>query len=432
MSHRVLIIDDDQDFCNLLRDVMEQAGYQVDAVFSPVEALLLAEVNPYQLIITDQRMPELTGLDFIVRIRRLVPDIPIIMVSGFLDNHTIRELIRQGVGGVFMKPLNIFSLLKKAGQLIERRMRPSTPTQPAAELVRPRYFQHSLPYAFTSLPCKDAVAVSFAEKLYQHRNFRSTLALVGEEGMDFASLCMDLCQFPSELTGELVLLQCPLPPFSDVQLILESPPHATAANITFAVIDADSLNSSEISIILALARKEGVMAFYPQHFRFIFCFRQELDLLYENGEIDDNLFMMAGTTEVRVPPLRDMREEIFCLAERYLWDNSKGQVTLEPDAEQYLHHLPWPGNVTQLRSVLKVAMQMVQDSAISEDFLRYVVEKKPLPSQSGTVPKSVQEYLRMLRDEYLQATLDCTHGNLPEAAEALAVDPAFFRHLPQS
>ncbi len=432
MSHRVLIIDDDQDFCNLLQDVMEQAGYQVDAVFSPVEALQMAEVNPYQLIITDQRMPELTGLDFIVRIRRLLPDIPIIMVSGFLDNHTIRELIRQGVGGVFMKPLNIFSLLKKAGQLIERRLRPATPAQATGEMTRPRYFQHSLPFTFTALPCKDPVAASFAEKLYQHRNFRSSLALVGEEGMDFAALCQDICRFPSELPGELVLLQCPLPPFSDIQLILESPPHASAANITFAVIDADSLNSSEVSIILALARKEGVMAFYPQHFRFIFCFRQELDLLYENGEIDDNLFLLAGTTELRVPPLREMREEIVCLAEHFLWANTKGQVVLDPDAEQYLKHLPWPGNITQLRSVLKMALQMVQDSAITEDFLRYVVEKKPMPSQTGTAPKSLQDYLRVLRDEYLQAALDCTHGHLPEAAEALKVDPALFRQIPPS
>ena len=111
MPHSVLILDDDADFNSLLTDIFEQADYVVTSLEDPIEAVDVFVENEYDLVVTDYKMPEMTGAEFMKEVKLLRPEVPVIMVSGFLENDTIRDLISEGVGGVFLKPLNIFSLL---------------------------------------------------------------------------------------------------------------------------------------------------------------------------------------------------------------------------------------------------------------------------------------------------------------------------------
>ncbi len=121
MPHHILILDDDQTFNDLLSDVFNQGGYQVESFLQPKEALKTFGDNDFDLVVTDHEMPGLSGVEIVRKIRALDKDMPIIMVSGKLDEASIRELINEGVNGIFLKPLNVFSLLKKTGELIEKK-----------------------------------------------------------------------------------------------------------------------------------------------------------------------------------------------------------------------------------------------------------------------------------------------------------------------
>ena len=119
MSKKILILDDDVDFNTLLTDVFNQAEYEVISAHDPQEALNLIQEEPVDVIVTDQRMPNLSGVEFFREIRSIHGNLPIIMVSGYLDSDTMRDLINNGVSGIFLKPLNIFSLLKRTSELLE-------------------------------------------------------------------------------------------------------------------------------------------------------------------------------------------------------------------------------------------------------------------------------------------------------------------------
>ena len=163
MGHRILILDDDVDFNSLLTDIFSQAGYDVTPELDPQKALALIREFQFDLVVTDQRMPGISGKDFLRELKKVQPRTPIIMVSGFLDNETIRELIREGVGGVFLKPLNVFSLLKRTAKLLEQvNGTAPRPGDPEAEAVGQPEFHHSLPFAFSSFPCRDAKSAEFA------------------------------------------------------------------------------------------------------------------------------------------------------------------------------------------------------------------------------------------------------------------------------
>jgi DNA-binding NtrC family response regulator len=120
MPKKLLILDDDSDFNSLLTDIFEQADYEVTSIEDPLVAVEVFQETHFDLVVTDHKMPEMTGTEFMKKIKEIRPSTPVIMVSGYLENDAIRDLISDGVGGVFLKPLNIFSLLFMKIYFIDR------------------------------------------------------------------------------------------------------------------------------------------------------------------------------------------------------------------------------------------------------------------------------------------------------------------------
>ncbi|MCG8528198.1 MAG: response regulator [Opitutales bacterium] len=112
MASKILIVDDDDDFRGLLSDVFEQAGYEVTAVNNANNALEVFADQPFDAVVTDHNMPEMTGEELIQKIRGNEPDIPIILVSGYLNQDLIQNLKNINTE-IFHKPLNVISLLRK-------------------------------------------------------------------------------------------------------------------------------------------------------------------------------------------------------------------------------------------------------------------------------------------------------------------------------
>ena len=112
MASKILIVDDDDDFRGLLSDVFKQAGYEVTAVNNATTALETFSEGEYDAVVTDHNMPEMTGEDLIKNIRQSEPNIPIILVSGYLNQDLIQNLKNVNTE-IFHKPLNVISLLRK-------------------------------------------------------------------------------------------------------------------------------------------------------------------------------------------------------------------------------------------------------------------------------------------------------------------------------
>ncbi len=112
MAKKILIVDDDDDFRGLLSDVFTQAGYEVTAVNNPNTAITTFSGEKFDAVVTDHNMPEMTGEDLIKNIRDIEPNIPVILVSGYLNQDLIQNLKNVNTE-IFHKPLNVISLLRK-------------------------------------------------------------------------------------------------------------------------------------------------------------------------------------------------------------------------------------------------------------------------------------------------------------------------------
>ncbi len=121
---RILVVDDNEEFCRNMTDILELKDYEVVTAYDGFKALELVKQNGFDLVLMDVRMPVMDGVETFKKVKKIAPDTPVIMVTAFAVEDLIREALREGAFGSLKKPLDfdeIFELIKQAtpnGELI--------------------------------------------------------------------------------------------------------------------------------------------------------------------------------------------------------------------------------------------------------------------------------------------------------------------------
>ncbi len=429
MGRRILILDDDVDFNSLLTDIFSQASYDVTSELSPQRALGLIREFQFDLVVTDQRMPGISGKDFLREIKKVQPKTPVIMVSGYLDNETIRELIREGVGGVFLKPLNVFSLLKRTAKLLEQA--DGTARAGEAEVDNEGDgldFRHNLPFAFASFPCRDAKSAEFAHKLYALRNFKNYLTLTGPAGTHFAAVCRDFEALRERPDERFLYLTNTMVEESNLQRQLHD--NDDRERVTLCLLETDTLDLERQKLICQLARRTGPFTSPRPATRFIFCLADNLDALYDKGLIDENLYILMSASELLVPALDDCRDDVALLAQQILIREAGSRKLpaipkLDMAAKSYLRDRHWAGNYTELQQVVLDALTRLRKTTLTRENL----EKAGLPGAQGTA--DLRQHLTRLRNEYAQAASILCDGEVVACSQVLGLPEAATESLMQ-
>jgi two-component system response regulator GlrR len=395
MPNRILIVDDDEEFCTLLTDVFEQADYVVTSCGTVDEAQSILAERELDLVVTDYRMPGRSGLYLIDQLREAAPHTPVIMVSGFLENSVIRDLIGKGVGGIFMKPLNIFSLLKKAGELISR----AEKTQEGSVREESAGFAGNLAFRFRSFPCKDERARDFARRVHELRHFSKNLLVISNAGFPLRTLCEDLVAM-GEAKDHLVFL----PPsrvtreglFDELERVIEQ----GAEQVTFMVAETASLDEEQCELLYQLSRQKGPFVALNVPKRFIFSLRRDLNYYYDSGLIDEEFYIFLGSMEISVPELDEIPDDLPLLADSLLQEVAPGK-RFESAARATLARQNWPGHIDELRKSIETAAHRASGSVVSTDDVQVVLSR-----ESGAAPAAVSplaDYLQKRRADYDQA-----------------------------
>ncbi len=419
MPRTILIVDDEPQFNFLLTEIYRQGGYRVFTAASGLEGLALLKRESVDLVVTDYRMPGMSGLDFIREITSLHEAIPMIMVSGYLDNSTVRELIAHGVGGVFMKPLNVSALLNKTAELLAdfEDARGASPAgeQPSAGSVAP----------FWLFPSVARASLEFVRKAKGYVDFSRVLSIVGEPGTDFDRICTELVRSDR---------RAPVPVFLDaaevsrggLDALVRQRKQGGDGEVTLVVRDPDSLTPSQKEALYALiAPAESSRE--ERSIRIIFIFLDSVDACYDAGAIDEDFYVFLGTNELVVPPLRLIPEDIELLAQAVLAEIRPGLVLGDTAVAALAGH-PFPGNMAQLKALLLEAAQRCNGSVLEKDDLDMgsVAPSSPAARDfGGDEGHGLKLYLRDRRDDLVTAAMILGGGEAARAAAMLEVDPVW-------
>ncbi|WP_306589796.1 sigma-54 dependent transcriptional regulator [Geothrix sp. 21YS21S-4] len=390
----LLLVEDKDSFRRLLARALEGSAWSVRAVADPQEALRALEEAPSHVLVTDLRLPGMSGLELIRRARRLRPELRIVLMSAFGEPRDIVEAMRLGADDFLPKPFDLDAFLALLERL--RALAGAPPPDPAEPWIAHGAAMRALDEALGRMAATDLPAL-----------FR------GERGTGKARCARRLHALRHPAAPFLAVAAATLGP--------EGPDPERLRLLAGGSLYVAGLEHLAPGAVLPLAR-----AMEGDSGRGI----RWMAGLDEGATLPPDLARSFGPLEVRVPPLRERREELLPLArlllERAARREGRGQPWLERAAERQLLDHRWPGNLRELAAAAERAV-LFSDGPAIRAFPALGRDGGPvlcLPHPPvGTLEVQLRTVLRSAEGELLRKALVDADGDLPRAAEALGLTP---------
>ena len=412
-------------------------------------ALAILEERRVDLVITDVRLPGMSGIELLRRIQARDRRIPVIIISWVNTVDTAVEAMRCGAFDYITKPFEQLDLTAR----IHRAMRIS-------EIL----FRYEPPQHPDALPFKELVGVSPAFQnvsamIAAAARVQSTTLIIGETGTGKELIARAIHDLSAERNGPFQVVDCTT--FSEGTVESELFGHVRGA-FTGAVGDKlgliergiggtlflDEIGDLPLSLQAKLlrvleegeVRAVGSVQMKKVSARFIAATNQELTEKVKRNEFRKDLFFRLNVMAIKVPPLRERTEDIPLLARhfigRYSKEFSKYVNDLHPSAVTELVAYPWPGNVRELRNVMERAVMLAKGDRISPHDVIGLLQFNDHARRNAVddylalpYAKAKEKVLEDFSRRYIKNKLDLHEGNVTHAAQEAGLPRPYFHEI---
>jgi len=438
---RILIVDDETAILETLQILLRREGFTVTATQSGREALeLLDEFRP-DVVVSDIRMPGVSGLDLLAAIRERDPDLPVILMTAQASLQSAMQAVNQGAFYYLQKPFGndeLVALCRRASETRtlkaeNRALRRAIGRRDDGNIRRPvgknRAFLEVLKLAETVAPAD------------------STVLITGESGTGKEVLARYIHSLSERANGPFVSINCGALP----ENLLESELFGhVKGSFTGAVRDRDGLlvaagggtffldevgempPSLQVKLLRALQEREVVPVGATEPIaidvRIIAATNRDLEGEVRRGAFRSDLYYRLNVISLHLPPLRERATDIPLLAEHFLQvfserEGGKRRLRLSEAALECLKRYDWPGNTRELENALERAAVLTRGEVIDVDALpARIVEERPQPLVDERPPENPT--LEVIERAYIFWVLQSEGGNKARAAEVLGIDPS--------
>jgi DNA-binding NtrC family response regulator len=434
---RILIVDDEEHVCALFQRILQKEGYEVECAATGEDGLALLERRPFDLVITDLKMPGIDGMELLKRGRALRPSLNFVMLTAFGTVQTAVEAMKQGAYDYLVKPVDKDEITIVAAKALEvRRL--------TREVDRLRS-QLDLALDFDQIvgQSKSMKAVFRLMKMVADSN--ATILLQGESGTGKELIARAIHRASRRKERRFVAVNCASVP----ETLLESELFGYVRGaFTGAAADKkglfeeahegtlllDEIGDTSTAFQSALLRvlQEGEIRPVGSNksvkvdVRVIVATNKDLKREVEKRTFREDLFYRLSVVPIALPPLRSRRDDIPLLAahfiEKYSRAYSVASKRLAPTALRLLLDHSWPGNVRELENVIERAVLINPGPEIAPDSLFPSALTMLDENRSFT---SLNETMRGARElmerEKISEALQRASGNRSHAAKLLGI-----------
>ncbi|MFC3657628.1 sigma-54-dependent Fis family transcriptional regulator [Xanthomonas hyacinthi] len=375
-TRSALVVDDERDIRELLVLTLGRMGLRISTAANLAEARELLASNPYDLCITDMRLPDGNGIELVSEIARHYPRTPVAMITAFGSVDLAVEALKAGAFDFVSKPVDIHvlrGLVRHALELnnSERAAPPAAPPEQASRLLG----------ASAAMDVLRATIAKVARS-------QAPVYILGESGVGKELVARTIHEQGARAAGPFVPVNCGAIPAE----LMESEffghkkgsftgAHADQAGL-FQAAHGGTLFLDEVAelplpmqvkLLRAIQEKSvrpvGAASEVPTDVRILSATHKDLADLVADGRFRHDLYYRINVIELRVPPLRERGGDLPQLAAAILarLAKSHGRVTplLSPSALDALNRYAFPGNVRELENILERALAMAEDDQIS-------------------------------------------------------------------
>ncbi|HLU39988.1 MAG TPA: sigma-54 dependent transcriptional regulator [Planctomycetota bacterium] len=438
---RVLIVDDERDLAESCAYFVERAGMRATVAVSGDQALDLLDRTRFDLVITDLRMPRMSGLGLLDAIKSRDPDIEVLLITGYPDIETAVAAIKKGAFDYVTKPFGERDLMERVGKALGRRQR----RQPGG--AGPRLIYRSELYG------------KAVEMIERAARTDASVLILGESGTGKEVLAQHLHRCSLRRERPFVPVECAAIPenlfeselFGHVKGAFSG---ATATTLgLFEVAHGGTLFLDEVGelplsfqpkLLRALqerqVRRVGDHAYRQVDVRLVCATNRALDKEVEAGRFRGDLFYRIDVVRIEVPPLRDRPEDVEVLVEHFLneftGDRPSGPLTCSREAMTVLAAYRWPGNTRQLRNAIERACALARGPEITVDDLPAEIVREGKDVAGG--PETTESFQEMkarkiaaIEINYISALLRRHDGNVTHCAQQAGMSRSAFQKLMQ-
>lgn len=431
----VLVVDDEEGNLLAMKKILEQEAYQVVTARQAAMALSLFRRQAFDLVLTDLRMPGVSGLELLRSIRKENAAVPVVMLTAYGTVSDAVEAMKHGALDFLTKPLRRETILKCVQDSLAR----SAPAQAASKLQ------------FLG-GCASVTQIKKTIRMLARTS--ASVLIEGESGTG-KEIVAKTIHAESGRTGKLVSVNCGAIP----ETLLESElfgyekgafTGAVAAKPgLFELADKGTLFLDEIgemppSLQVKLLRvlqdgiffRLGSTEQVKVDARIVAATNNELKKRILEGKFREDLYYRLNVVGLQVPPLRERGDDILLLADHFLELGreayGKKQLQLSPEARRAIAAYPWPGNVRELRNCLERTVVMQDGDSISPRDLGLpeapasvglARKLEEMPSQEAREMRfPVGTSLYEMELEAIRRTLEFTGGDKAKAAQILGIN----------
>jgi two-component system, NtrC family, response regulator len=434
----VLVVDDEKNYQVVLEELLCEEGYQVLTASSGAEALDLIRSTPVETVLSDIKMPGMSGIELLDRIAAVDPDLPVILMTAYGEVDQAVSAMKKGALDHIQKPFDNKDIMRAVARGVERR----------SLMKNIRHLETELGTMWGNLIGKSKAMETVFDVMKRVADTPTTVLICGESGTGKELIARALHKASSRANAPFVSINCAALPENLLESELfgyEKGAFTGAAGLKqgkFEFANNGTMFLDEVGEMSLNLQVKLLRVLQEQEFqrvggnkdiqvdvRIIAATNKDLKEEVDGGRFRGDLFFRLNVVKVDVPPLRERRSDIPFLVAHFVrkYGEKLGRDIREVDSEvmRALYQYYWPGNVRELENVVERAIVMCRGHIIKVEDLPTEMRESPEIGEgldqliSGE--KGLGETLDALEERMIRQALKKAENVQAQAAKALGI-----------
>jgi len=449
VKYHILIVDDDRLLNTSLKNALD-ANYNVDICERGEEALMVVNDVQPDLILLDVKLGAVSGVDLLEKIKQETPQIPVLMITAFADVKTAVRAMKLGAEDFILKPLDLDHMEVSIQKALRNLNLQREVKQLKAQLEQTEYHYENIIGKSKAL----LDVLKLAEKLARSED--TTVLIEGESGTGKELIARFIHKRSSRAPNPFISVNCGAIPkelaeseffgyekgaFTGATEKMRQGKFELAHTGTILLDEVVELSlDMQVKLLRVLQDKKfyrlGGSKEISSDVRIIAATNQDTSKAVAEGKLREDLFYRLNVANIKIPPLRERREDILPLAQAFLQEFNikfgKRFGGFSKEASDILERHQWKGNVRELRNVIERVALIESGDMITADHLHFLQGGKPQAAPGGKqfvlqIPEEGIEINQVMKALILE-TLEITKGNQVKAAKILGLTRSKLRY----